>query len=72
MKNTNGAYGGNGQVKESETWTVEKLVDEWKIHQTLSRRKKAFLRVNYREAITNKVIDFNPDLYQYLGDKYKK
>ena len=38
MKNTNGAYGGNGQVKESETWTVEKLVDEWKICRRITPR----------------------------------
>jgi len=72
MENTKGAYGGNGQFKESEIWTVENLANEWQIHQTLSRRKKAFLRANYRQAITNKVIDFNSDLYQYLGNKFKK
>jgi len=57
---------------KSEIWTVENLANEWQIHQTLSRRKKAFLRANYRQAITNKVIDFNSDLYQYLGNKFKK
>ena len=49
-------------------WTVQGVFNEYFAEGKLSRRKRAFMKINYLPMVRKELIDFNQDLYKYLGD----
>ena len=62
---TNGA----GTTQRQRHWTVQGLFNEYFAEGKLSRRKRAFMRLNYLTAVRNETVEFNQDLYDYLGHR---
>ena len=61
---TNGA----GTTQRQRHWTVQGLFNEYFAEGKLSRRKRAFMKINYLPMVRKELIDFNEELYNYLGD----
>ena len=59
---------GAGTTEMKGSWTVQGLFNEYFVAGKLSRRKKAFMKEQYLPAVKNKLIDFNRQFYNYLGD----
>ena len=49
-------------------WTVQDIFNEYFAEGKLSRRKRAFMKINYLPMFRKELIDFNQELYNYLGD----
>jgi hypothetical protein len=49
-------------------WTVQDIFNEYFAEGKLSRRKRAFMKINYLPMVRKELIDFNQELYNYLGD----
>ena len=49
-------------------WTVKGVMAEYVAVGKLSRRKRAFMKINYLPMVRKELIDFNQELYNYLGD----
>ena len=60
---------GAGTTERKGNWTVQGLFNEYFAVGKLSRRKKAFMKINYLPMVRKELIDFNQDLYNYLGEK---
>ena len=61
---TNGA----GTTQRQRHWTVQGLFNEYFAEGKLSRRKRAFMKINYLPMVRKELIDFNEELYNYLGE----
>ena len=59
---------GAGTTQRQSDWTVKGLFNEYFAEGRLSRRKKAFMKINYLPMVRKELIDFNQELYNYLGD----
>ena len=59
---------GAGTTQRQSDWTVQGLFNEYFAIGKLSRRKKAFMKINYLPMVRKELIDFNQELYNYLGD----
>ena len=59
---------GAESTERKGSWTVQGLFNEYFALGKLSRRKKAFMKEQYLPAVRNKLIDFNRQFYNYLGD----
>ncbi len=49
-------------------WTVKGIMAEYVAIGKLSRRKKAFMKEQYLDAVREKQIEFDRKFYNYLGD----
>ena len=59
---------GAGTTQRQRHWTVQDLFNEYFAIGKLSRRKKAFMKEEYLPAVKEKLIEFNREFYNYLGD----
>ena len=59
---------GAGTTQRQSDWTVQGLFNEYFAEGKLSRRKRAFMKINYLPMVRKELIDFNQELYNYLGD----
>ena len=59
---------GAGTTQRQSNWTVQGLLNEYFAEGKLSRRKRAFMKINYLPMVRKELIDFNQELYNYLGD----
>ena len=50
-----------------DEWTPANIFPEFIAEGKLSRRKRAFMRLNYLTAVRNETVEFNQNLYDYLG-----
>ena len=57
-----------GTTERKGDWTVHSVMNDYLSEGKLSRRKKAFMKEQYLLAVRNKLIDFNRQFYNYLGD----
>ena len=48
-------------------WTVYSVMNDYLSDGKLSRRKRAFMKINYLPMVRKELIDFNQELYNYLG-----
>ena len=62
---TNGA----GTTERRNEWTVQSVMNDYLSDGKLSRRKRAFMKINYLPMVRKELIDFNQELYNYLGEK---
>ena len=60
---------GAGTTERRSDWTVNSVMNDYLSEGKLSRRKKAFMKINYLPMVRKELIDFNQDLYNYLGEK---
>ena len=60
---------GAGTTERQSDWTVHSVMNDYLSKGKLSRRKKAFMKINYLPMVRKELIDFNQDLYNYLGEK---
>ena len=49
-------------------WTVHSVMNDYLSDGKLSRRKRAFMKINYLPLVRKELIDFNQELYNYLGE----
>ena len=49
-------------------WTVYSVMNDYLSDGKLSRRKRAFMKINYLPLVRKELIDFNQELYNYLGE----
>jgi len=59
---------GVGTTERKGAWTVQGIMAEYVAVGKLSRRKKAFMKEEYLPAVKEKLIEFNREFYNYLGD----
>ena len=59
---------GAGTTQRQNEWTVQDIFNEYFAEGKLSRRKRAFMKINYLPMVRKELIDFNQELYNYLGD----
>ena len=59
---------GAGTTERQSDWTVQGLLNEYFAEGRLSRRKRAFMKINYLPMVRKELIDFNEELYNYLGE----
>ena len=59
---------GAGTTQRQNEWTVQRLFNEYFAEGKLSRRKRAFMKINYLPMVRKELIDFNEELYNYLGE----
>ena len=59
---------GAGTTERKGDWTVYSVMNDYLSDGKLSRRKRAFMKINYLPMVRKELIDFNQDLYNYLGD----
>ena len=59
---------GAGTTQRQSDWTVQGLFNEYFSEGKLSRRKRAFMKINYLPMVRKELIDFNEELYNYLGE----
>ena len=59
---------GAGTTQRQSDWTVQGLFNEYFTEGKLSRRKRAFMKINYLPMVRKELIDFNQELYNYLGE----
>ena len=60
---------GAGTTERKGDWTVYSVMNDYLSDGKLSRRKRAFMKINYLPMVRKELIDFNQDLYNYLGEK---
>ena len=60
---------GAGTTERQGDWTVFSVMNDYLSEGKLSRRKRAFMKMNYLPMVRKELIDFNQELYNYLGDK---
>ena len=60
---------GAGTTERQGDWTVHSVMHDFLSDGKLSRRKRAFMKINYLPMVRKELIDFNQDLYNYLGEK---
>ena len=60
---------GAGTTQRQSDWTVQSLFNEYFFVGKLTRRKKAFMKIHYLPMVRKELIDFNQELYNYLGEK---
>ena len=60
---------GAGTTQRQSDWTVQSLFNEYFVVGKLTRRKKAFMKIHYLPMVRKELIDFNQELYNYLGEK---
>ena len=60
---------GAGTTERRSDWTVNSVMNDYLSEGKLSRRKRAFMKINYLPMVRKELIDFNQDLYNYLGEK---
>ena len=60
---------GAGTTERQGDWTVFSVMNDYLSDGKLSRRKRAFMKINYLPMVRKELIDFNQELYNYLGDK---
>ena len=53
---------------ETNEWTVYSVMNDYLSDGKLSRRKRAFMKINYLPLVRKELIDFNQELYNYLGE----
>ena len=58
---------GAGTTQRQNEWTEQGLFNEYFAEGKLSRRKRAFMKINYLPMVRKELIDFNQELYNYLG-----
>ena len=58
-----------GTTESKGDWTVHSVMNDYLSEGKLSRRKRAFMKINYLPMVRKELIDFNQDLYNYLGEK---
>ena len=51
-----------------DEWTPANIFPEFVAEGKLSRRKRAFMKINYLPMVRKELIDFNEELYNYLGE----
>ena len=49
-------------------WTVYSVMNDYLSDGKLSRRKRAVMKINYLRLGRKELIDFNQELYNYLGE----
>tara|TARA_B100000900_G_C19979736_1_gene473285 strand:- start:5 stop:199 length:195 start_codon:yes stop_codon:yes gene_type:complete len=59
---------GAGTTERKGDWTVQSVMAEYLAVGKLSRRKRAFMKINYLPMVRKEFIDFNEKLYNYLGE----
>ena len=59
---------GAGTTERQGDWTVHSVMNDYLSDGKLSRRKKAFMKEQYLPAVKEKLIEFNQEFYNYLGD----
>ena len=60
---------GAGTTERQGDWTVRSVMNDYLSDGKLSRRKKAFMKINYLPMVRKELIDFNQELYNYLGER---
>jgi len=60
---------GAGTTERQGDWTVFSVMNDYLSDGKLSRRKRAFMKINYLPMVRKELIDFNQELYNYLGEK---
>ena len=60
---------GAGTTERKGDWTVYSVMNDYLSDGKLSRRKRAFMKINYLPMVRKELIDFNQDLYNYLGER---
>ena len=60
---------GAGTKERQGDWTVFSVMNDYLSDGKLSRRKRAFMKINYLPMVRKELIDFNQELYNYLGEK---
>ena len=56
-------------LERQSDWTVYSVMNDYLSDGKLSRRKKAFMKINYLPMVRKELIDFNQELYNYLGER---
>ncbi len=59
---------GAGTTERQGDWTVYSVMNDYLSDGKLSRRKRAFMKINYLPMVRKELIDFNEELYNYLGE----
>ena len=59
---------GAGTTERQGEWTVYSVMNDYLSDGKLSRRKRAFMKINYLPLVRKELIDFNQELYNYLGE----
>ena len=59
---------GAGTTERQGDWTVFSVMNDYLSNGELSRRKRAFMKINYLPMVRKELIDFNEELYNYLGE----
>ena len=60
---------GVGTTERKNEWTVLSVMNDYLLDGKLSRRKRAFMKINYLPMVRKELIDFNQELYDYLGER---
>ena len=60
---------GAGTTERQGDWTVYSVMNDYLSDGKLSRRKRAFMKINYLPMVRKELIDFNQELYDYLGER---
>ena len=55
-------------LERQSDWTVYSVMNDYLSDGKLSRRKRAFMKINYLPLVRKELIDFNQELYNYLGE----
>ena len=58
----------NSILERQSDWTVYSVMNDYLSDGKLSRRKKAFMKIHYLPMVRKELIDFNQELYNYLGE----
>mgnify|MGYP004147063319 CR=1 FL=1 len=59
----------NSILERQSDWTVYSVMNDYLSDGKLSRRKKAFMKIHYLPMVRKELIDFNQELYNYLGER---
>ena len=60
---------GVGTTERKNEWTVFSVMNDYLLDGKLSRRKRAFMKIHYLPMVRKELIDFNQELYDYLGER---
>ena len=60
---------GAGTTERQSDWTVYSVMNDYLSDGKLSRRKRAFMKIHYLPMVRKELIDFNHELYNYLGER---
>ena len=59
----------NKTSEKQDDWTVFSVMNDYLSNGKLSRRKKAFMKIHYLPMVRIDLINFNQELYNYLGER---